>query len=98
MNAHSPTDPRYATDGPYANLRLWVSLLAATMLAAGMWSIVVVMPKVQADLQKIPSLRQQNPNLKVLLSVGGWGARGFSGAAAATSTRLMATGTTAARR
>ena len=49
MNAHSPTDPRYATDGPYANLRLWVSLLAATMLAAGMWSIVVVMPKVQAD-------------------------------------------------
>jgi len=49
MNAHSPTDLRYATDGPYANLRLWVSLLAATMLAAGMWSIVVVMPKVQAD-------------------------------------------------
>lgn len=39
-------------------------------------------PKVQADLQKIPHLRQQNPNLKVLLSVGGWGARGFSGAAA----------------
>lgn len=30
-------------------------------------------PKVQADLQKIPSLRQQNPSLKVLLSVGGWG-------------------------
>jgi hypothetical protein len=30
-------------------------------------------PKVQADLQKIPTLRQQNPNLKVLLSVGGWG-------------------------
>ena len=46
-------------------------------------------PKVQADLQKIPSLRQQNPNLKVLLSVGGWGARGFSGAAATKETRAV---------
>lgn len=46
-------------------------------------------PKVQADLQKIPTLRQQNPNLKVLLSVGGWGARGFSGAAATKETRAV---------
>ena len=46
-------------------------------------------PKVQADLQKIPSLRQQNPSLKVLLSVGGWGARGFSGAAATKETRAV---------
>ena len=49
MNAHTQIDPRFAPDGAYANLRLWVSLLAATLLAAGMWSIVVVMPKVQAD-------------------------------------------------
>ncbi|HHG8772516.1 TPA: glycoside hydrolase family 18 protein [Raoultella planticola] len=43
--------------------------------------------KVQSDLAKIPVLRQQNPQLKVLLSVGGWGARGFSGAAASKETR-----------
>ncbi|HGY3716940.1 TPA: glycoside hydrolase family 18 protein [Citrobacter gillenii] len=46
-------------------------------------------PKVQADLQKIPTLRKQNPNLKVLLSVGGWGARGFSGAAATKGSRAV---------
>lgn len=45
--------------------------------------------KVQADLQKIPVLRKQNPDLKVLLSVGGWGARGFSGAAATKETRAV---------
>jgi chitinase len=46
-------------------------------------------PKVQADLQKLPALRKQNPELNVLLSVGGWGARGFSGAAATPETRAV---------
>lgn len=46
-------------------------------------------PKVQSDLAKIPTLRKQNPNLKVLLSVGGWGARGFSGAAATPEARAV---------
>lgn len=45
--------------------------------------------KVQSDLHKIPELRKQNPNLKVLLSVGGWGARGFSGAAATKESRAV---------
>ncbi len=46
-------------------------------------------PKVMADLEKITELRKQNPALKVLLSVGGWGARGFSGAAASPESRAI---------
>ncbi|WP_202303498.1 glycoside hydrolase family 18 protein [Dryocola clanedunensis] len=46
-------------------------------------------PKVMSDLQKVPQLRQQNPQLKVLLSVGGWGARGFSGTAASPESRAV---------
>ena len=50
MNPSSaPTDTRHAPDGAYANTRLVLSLVIATLLAAGMWSIVVIMPKVQAD-------------------------------------------------
>lgn len=46
-------------------------------------------PKVMNDLRKVPALRKQNPDLKVLLSVGGWGARGFSGAAASPESRAV---------
>ncbi|MHA6635471.1 glycoside hydrolase family 18 protein [Citrobacter farmeri] len=46
-------------------------------------------PKVESDLALLPVLRKQNPQLKVLLSVGGWGARGFSGAAATRETRAV---------
>jgi MFS family permease len=40
---------RYAPDGSYAYARLAIALLAATLLAAGMWSVVVILPKVQSD-------------------------------------------------
>jgi len=50
---------------------------------------IYLSPKVTADLQRLPVLRKQNPELKVLLSVGGWGARGFSAAAATAENRAI---------
>ncbi|CAI1621813.1 glycoside hydrolase family 18 protein [Serratia liquefaciens] len=50
---------------------------------------IYLSPKVMADLKLLPVLRKQNPELKVLLSVGGWGARGFSGAAATPESRTV---------
>jgi MFS family permease len=40
---------RYAPDGPYAIWRLIVSLLIATLVGVGMWAVIVVLPKVQAE-------------------------------------------------
>jgi len=44
-------------------------------------------PGVAADLAKLRDLKQQNPQLKVLVSVGGWLADGFSDAALTDSSR-----------
>jgi len=38
-------------------------------------------------LREIVALKEQNPNLKVILSIGGWGAGGFSEMASSDSTR-----------
>jgi MFS family permease len=40
---------RYAPDGPYAYARLGLSLVIATLVGAGMWAVIVVLPKVQAE-------------------------------------------------
>ena len=40
---------RYAPDGAYAFTRLAVSLLIATLIGAGMWAIIVVLPEAQRD-------------------------------------------------
>jgi len=41
-----PAD-RYGPDGPYAYARLGLSLLIATLIGAGMWAVIVVLPPVQ---------------------------------------------------
>jgi MFS family permease len=40
---------RYAPDGLYAFWRLSLSLLIASLAGAGMWAVIVVLPKVQLD-------------------------------------------------
>jgi MFS family permease len=53
MIAQSDTGPghadRYVPDSAYAWLRLCISLLIATILGAGMWAVIVVLPRVQAE-------------------------------------------------
>lgn len=44
-------------------------------------------PKVESDLARLDELKAKNPDLKVLLSIGGWDARGFSDAAATEEAR-----------
>ena len=39
----------YAPDGPYSFARLALSLLISTLIGAGMWAIIVVMPEAQRD-------------------------------------------------
>jgi MFS family permease len=40
---------RYAPDGAYAYSRLVLSLLIATIVGAGMWAVIIVLPKVQSE-------------------------------------------------
>jgi MFS family permease len=40
---------RYAPDGGYAFARLALSLVIATLIAVGMWAIIVVLPEAQRD-------------------------------------------------
>jgi MFS family permease len=40
---------RYSPDSPYAFRRLAVSVLVSTLAGAGMWAVIVVLPKVQAE-------------------------------------------------
>ena len=40
---------RYAPDGPYAFTRLALSLLVSTLVGAGMWAVIVVLPQAQLE-------------------------------------------------
>ncbi|HEX7341180.1 MAG TPA: glycosyl hydrolase family 18 protein [Rhodanobacteraceae bacterium] len=48
---------------------------------------VVLSPDAATRLQKLIALKATHPGLKVTISVGGWGAGGFSGAAATAASR-----------
>src|SRR5271155_61625 len=39
----------YAPDGPYAFRRMALSLVISTIVCAGMWAVIVVLPPVQAE-------------------------------------------------
>jgi MFS family permease len=49
MTASAAADPRFAPDGRYAWLRLGLSLILGTTACVGTWSVVVVLPAVQAE-------------------------------------------------
>jgi MFS family permease len=53
MSSSPDADPlnsdRYAPDGAYAFWRLGLSLLIATLAGAGMWAVIVVLPKAQLE-------------------------------------------------
>jgi MFS family permease len=53
MKFSLPTDfvgpDRYAPDSAYAYSRLALSLLIATIVGAGMWAVIIVLPKVQVE-------------------------------------------------
>jgi MFS family permease len=53
MNQSSPGDfvrpDRYSPDGAYAYSRLVLSLLIGTIAGAGMWAVIIVLPKVQTE-------------------------------------------------
>ena len=49
MTAASLASDPYAPDSRYAYVRLGLSLLIATLMSAGMWAVIVVLPEVQAE-------------------------------------------------
>jgi len=53
MNSRAPfaAAGAYAPDGPYALARLALSLLLATLIGAGMWAVIVVLPDAQAEFE-----------------------------------------------
>ncbi|MFL5145337.1 MAG: MFS transporter [Microvirga sp.] len=70
---HQPLD-RNAADTPYAWVRLALSLLASTIGGVGMWSVVVVLPAVQAEF----GVARGEASLPYTLTMLGFGFGGFA--------------------
>ena len=50
MNTH-PSVAGTSVDSPYSWFRLIISLLISTVGGVGMWSVVVILPAVQAEFR-----------------------------------------------
>src|SRR5215218_1146071 len=70
---HQPLD-RNRADSPYAWVRLALSLLASTIGGVGMWSVVVVLPAVQAEF----GVARGEASLPYTLTMLGFGFGGFA--------------------
>ena len=49
MTAAPQASDSYAPDSRYAYVRLGLSLLISTLMGAGMWAVIVVLPEIQAE-------------------------------------------------
>jgi MFS family permease len=74
MHARHPDLDRNRADSPYAWLRLALSLLASTIGGIGMWSVVVVLPAVQAEF----GVARGEASLPYTLTMLGFGFGGFA--------------------
>ena len=70
---HQPLD-RNAADTRYAWVRLALSLLASTIGGVGMWSVVVVLPAVQAEF----GVARAEASLPYTLTMIGFGFGGIA--------------------
>ncbi len=93
--AATPAPPRivgYVVDGealpPISAEKLDVVNFAFAHVDA-QHRVVLDSPTATARLHELVALRERNPRLKIVLSVGGWGAGGFSEAAATRATRRV---------
>ena len=70
--SHSPVAPGRGADSLYAWLRLGIALLVSTIAGVGMWSVVVVLPAVQAEF----GIARADASLPYTLTMIGYGLGG----------------------
>ena len=72
-NSPSSSQPASAADSPYAWTRLWVALALMTLGGAGMYSMAVVLPPLQADF----GIARGDASLPFTLTMIGFGVGGI---------------------
>lgn len=74
MNAQNNPAATGVAESPYAWARLWTALLAGAIGSVGMWSVVVILPAVQADF----GVLRADATLPYTLTMLGFGIGGIS--------------------